>query len=200
MPEFYKGTNTNVRQRIARFLVAPSTYPAPTLLEHVISLTTYQVNPVYGWRDVGLTLEPLALPHTIESAGFVTEQRGEIRKVPQETRFLARTTLGELTPENKKTFMEGDTVETVSGQQRVKIAKAQRLTNFRSAFLNLDEDTGKIDGLILLKSQITGAAGEQTWGRGTATALPVEIEAFPNDDGILTQDGKDVVRIDLQQT
>ena len=200
MPEFYKGTNSNVKARIARFLVAPSTYPAPTLLEHVISLTTYEPNATYGFRDVGLTLEPLALPHTIESAGFVTEQRGEIRKVPQETRFLARTTLGELTPQNKAQFMEADVVETVSSQQRVKIGKAKRLTNFRSAFLNLDEDTGKIDGIILLKSQITGAAGEQTWGRGVASSLPVEIEAFPNDDGILTTDGKDVVRIDLQQT
>jgi len=200
MPEFYKGTNANVKQRIARVLVAASTYPAPTLLEHVISLSTYDVNATYGWRDVGLTLEPLTLPHTIESAGFTTQQRGEIRKVPQETRFLARTTLGELTSANRQLFMESDTVETVSDQERIKTGKAKRLTNFRAAFLNLDEDTGKIDGIILLKSQITGAAGEQTWGRGVATALPIEIEAFPNDDGILTSDGKDVVRIDLQQT
>lgn len=200
MPEFYKGSNQNVKARIARFLVAPSTYPAPTELAHVISLTTYEPNATYGFRDVGLTLEPLALPHTIESAGFVTEQRGEIRKVPQETRFLGRTTLGELTPENKALFMEADAVETLAGEQRIQIAKANRLTNFRSAFLNLDEDTGLIDGIILLKSQITGAAGEQSWGRGVASAMPVEVEAFPNDDGILTPSGKTTVRIDLQQT
>lgn len=201
MPEFYKGTNQNVKARIARVLYAPTTYPAPTLLEHVISLSTYEPNNFnYGWEDLGLTLEPLTLPHSVETAGFVTQQRGEIRKTPQEARFLGRTTLGEVTLANKQKFMEGDEVETVSGQQRMKIGKPTVLSNFRMAFLNLDEETGKIDGIILLKAQITGAAGEQSWARGAANTLPIEVEAFPNDDNILTTDGKSVVRIDLQQT
>ncbi len=204
MAEFYRGTNTNVKPRIARMLYAPisSAYPAaPTQLDHVISLTTYDaLLSAYGWVDVGLTLEPLTLPHTIESQGFVTQQRGEIRKAPQETRFLARTTLGEVTLENKRVFMEGDTVETISGQQRLKIGKATQLRTYRVAFVNLDDITGKIDGIILLKASITGAAGEQSWGRGVASPFPVEVEAFPNDDGIVTSDGKTVVRIDLQQT
>ena len=200
MAEFYKGTNENVKARIARVLIAPSTYGAPTTLEDVISLTTYAPNGTFGFSDLGLTLEPLTLPHTIETAGFVTQQRGEIRKSPQEARFLARTTLGEVTLENRKLFMEGDTIETVSGQQRMYVGKPSSLTNYRVAFLNLDEDSGKIDGIIFLKAQITGAAGEQSWARGTPSTLPIEVEAYPNDDDIVTTDGKAVVRIDLQQT
>jgi len=201
MPEFYKGTNANVRAQIARVLIAPSTYPAPTQLDHVISLSTYAVNASYGWVDVGLTLEPLALPHSITENAFVTQQRGEIRKAPTETTFLARTTLGEVTLANKKYFMEGDSITVpTSGQNRMYIGKPKRLTNYRMAFLNLDDDNGKIDGIIFLKAQVTGAAGEQVWARGTATVLPIEMQAYPNDDGIVDTTGNDVVRIDLQQT
>src|SRR5574337_593891 len=201
MPQFYQGTNTNVRARVARVLYAPNTYPAPTPLDHVISLTTYTPNGTYGFAALGLTLEPLVLPHTIETNAFVTQQRGEIRKSPNEARFLARTTLGEVTLANKKIFMEGDAVTVpTAGQQRMMVGKPTQLTTYRFAFLNLDEETGKIDGIIFLKAQITGGAGEQQWARGQASPLPVELEAYPNDDGIVTSDGKDVVRIDLQQT
>lgn len=201
MAEFYRGTNTNVISRIARVLYAPTTYPAPTQLSHIINLSTYAPNTTYGWEDLGLTLEPLTLPHTIDAAGFVTQQRGEIRKTPQETRFLGRTTLGEVTVANRKKFMEGDTItQPTAGENRMYVGKPKSLSNFRMAFVNLDEDSGKIDGIIFLKAQITGAAGEQTWGRGVASALPIEVEAFPNDDGIVTADtGASVVRIDLEQ-
>ena len=201
MAEFYRGDNTQVKARIARVLWAPTTGPAPTQLADVIDLATYEPNATYLWEDLGLTTEPLTLPHTIDASGFVTQQRGEIRKTPQETRFLGRTTLGEVTIANRKKFMEGDTVsQPVANENRMYLAKPKALTNFRMAFLNLDEDSGLIDGIIFLKAQITGAAGEQTWARGAASTLPIEVEAYPNDDGIVTSDtGAAVVRIDLEQ-
>jgi hypothetical protein len=201
MAEFYRGDNTQVKARIARVLWAPTTGPAPTQLADVIDLSTYEPNATYLWEDLGLTTEPLTLPHTIDASGFVTQQRGEIRKTPQETRFLGRTTLGEVTIANRKKFMEGDTVsQPTANENRMYLAKPKALTNFRMAFLNLDEDSGLIDGIIFLKAQITGAAGEQTWARGAASTLPIEVEAYPNDDGIVTSDtGAAVVRIDLEQ-
>jgi len=201
MAEFYRGDNTQVKARIARVLWAPTTGPAPTKLSDVIDLSTYEPNATYLWEDLGLTTEPLTLPHTIDASGFVTQQRGEIRKTPQETRFLGRTTLGEVTIANRKKFMEGDTVsQPVANENRMYLAKPKALTNFRMAFLNLDEDSGLIDGIIFLKAQITGAAGEQSWARGAASTLPIEVEAYPNDDGIVTTDtGAAVVRIDLEQ-
>lgn len=200
MPQFYRGTNANVRARIARVLTAPSTYPAPTALSHVISLTTYEPNATYGFSDLGLTLEPLVLPHSVQENAFVTQQRGEIRKSPQEATFIARTTLGEVTLANKALFMEGDTVGTdADSNSRLFIGKPKILTNRRMAFLNLDDDSGKIDGIILLKTQITGGAGEQQWARGTASPLPIEVQAYPNDDGVVDSTGNDVVRIDIQQ-
>ena len=200
---FYRGTKSNVKNKIARLLIAPSTYNIPVQLSEIINLTTYNPNSTYGFEDMGYTLEPVALSVTTEQAAFTVEQEGEIKSHPTEQRHVVRTVLAEVTMANRSKLFASDAAEAVSGaspaENRMRISRPKSLPTYRLAVVSLDEELDKISGVIYPKVQASASAMEESWSRADATRLAAEFNAYPNDDNFNDAEGNPVIRIDLEQ-
>ena len=197
---FYRGNNENAIGAPARVLMAESSYPMVEELAHIISLSTYDPNTTYGWREMGLTSAPTTLGHSVETAEWRSEQFGRFRIVPVDYTATVQTEFMEMTQDIKVLAMMGsEEPSPPSGQTVTYFSALENIPNYRIAVLFRDH-LKKIHASVFPNAQWNGDAIQQAIARGEAVRAPVTFNAYVDTDVIDSVSGQACFRVDFDQT
>src|ERR1051326_4716117 len=85
----------------ARVMYAPRSYPQPFDISHFVDTTTYDVNPTYGWTDVGHTKTTSNVAIQASTSEWRSEQSGPLRTLYQDYTGTATYEMEEMSQANR---------------------------------------------------------------------------------------------------
>lgn len=199
----YRGTKDDVKVKVPRILVQlRSSYLTsyPLYLTDVIDVATYDPNVLYGWQEVGLTIQPVTGGEGFDKTEIVTQQMGRInvRKsdytrtlafAPAEQNYLTRQLAKGAVDLNDDASRE---------ERRVFYTNTKDETVWRVAVLNFDDETLNIDCTIFPRVKRAGDSSERVWDKDNPQDYPIAYEVF-TDPQILDANGEEVAEYDIWQ-
>ncbi len=199
MAQFYRGNSDNAIGAPARIMLASSTYPAPTKIADIVSLTTFDANSTYGFVDMGVTRSPLKTDIQAAVQQWRNEQFGIFRTTPTDWKGMVSAEFLEIGQDNKQAIMLASAApDSATNEHRTNFAA---LTNFpivRIAILYQDQ-SALVHATILPKAQWDGAAIAQVVGRGQEIFIPMAWTCYPDEKVIDVVTGQACLRYDFDQ-
>lgn len=199
--QFYRGNEDNVVGGPARWVITAATYAAPTRLEEIFDLSTFNLNATYGWRECGLTDEPAVIRIGASAAEFRNQQYGLYRVKPNEWNGSARSRFLETSQTNRTSLLSFAKAATdpVAGQKRTNYVAATNFEKVRLVCAFLD-DNDKAHAIVMPAAQWSGEDIEETVDRSDMLKIPMTWRLFPDDQLIDTTTGLAIIKYELYQT
>lgn len=199
MAQFYRGNSDNVIGSPARVLLASSTYPVPTKLADIISLTTLDPNPTYGFIDLGVTRSPAKTDIAAAVQTWRNEQFGVFRTVPTDWKGGFSAEFLETTQSNKQAIMLASTpADSAVNEHRTNFAALINFPIVRLAVLYQDQFS-LAHASVFPRAQWDGAAISETVGRGQEMFIPMAWVCYPDSNVVDAVTGQACVRYDFDQ-
>lgn len=197
--QFLRGNSRNAIGQPGRLLIAPITSPVPAALAHIISTSTYDPNPTYGFVDVGITRAALTLTNQADSTQWDSQQFGRYAAMP--TNFWASVAAEalEITQANKIYLMGADAATAVSAQEiRTDFTAKQEFVNYRLAVIYVDRFR-LIHASVFPNAYWDGSAVAEALDRGNQQVIPFTFMSYPDDRTISAVNGQPLFRYDFDQ-
>lgn len=200
---FIKGNSLNVIGEFARVLIAPFSYPIPTKIGDIITLTgsppSYDPVATYGFRDIGLTGAPFQMSHQADTNQWDSQQIVRFRVVPTNYFGSVSTEALEMTQQNKVTLMNASAAADPSANEhRTNFAARISFPLYRVAAVHFDE-YGLLHASVFPRCQWDGGAIQQTLERGQMYRIPFSFMAWADENVIDTVTQQACFRIDFDQ-
>ncbi len=200
MAGFYRGNSDEVIAAPCRVLIAPSTYPHPTQLSHIINLSTYDPNITYGWQDLGVTGAPTRVSIGADAQKLSNQQFGQFRTVPTDFHGQVVSEFLQVSQDKKALLipLAVKQADTPGGEKLTDYTSVASFPTVRLALLFKDHNN-KAHAIYMPKCQWGGQDIEQQIGRGEMIRIPMTWDAYPDDTLLDPTNGEPVIRRDFDQ-